>query len=535
VDLNRNYDFHFNNSELSSSSNPCEETYRGKNAFSEPETLAVHNFIEKNPEIKIAYNYHSYGNFFIFPFSFLNEKSFDYLQEKFNYFYRLYKEFEKENIFPVNNKFGNDINLLNYSSDGEASDWMLGQKGILAFSPELGNSDYNSETFYPNKITAFDICRENLSSAIFGIQKSGYSLKFNGMRSFNNKNESEIDNKKFNNPNNYFWAYCEDLTKNTHLINITQNEYDYIYQNGLLNEGCEKDNQKFYSISILIDNEGLQGFNYEASLNLNLKSIGVKKIIGNVIKLDYSKFSIVKLSDNFEYNFHDNSFSNSSNLNFLYDKNKTNFLKQYFPINKLESNNSILLDLKIFEDIDYLDNESLVIDLKIEFNYEAKNKTVRNFSINDLTVKDFQYFNSDKNRIIEKILYNCSLKNYIILNADDERKSFKKTVVISLSIVIPILIISILFVLIIKYKKRKINKKEENKTENILEASHKQTDKKNSRLDKAINENNNDSISILFTGAQLSDKNLKNCVKLISYSQTVVNTETNEEYIVIQK
>jgi len=29
--------------------------------------------------------------------------------------------------------------MVNYTTDGEASDWMLGEKNIIAFSPELGS------------------------------------------------------------------------------------------------------------------------------------------------------------------------------------------------------------------------------------------------------------------------------------------------------------------------------------------------------------------------------------------------------------
>ncbi len=36
-------------------------------------------------------------------------------------------------------KYGNAIEMVNYSTDGEASDYMMGEKRIIAFSPELGS------------------------------------------------------------------------------------------------------------------------------------------------------------------------------------------------------------------------------------------------------------------------------------------------------------------------------------------------------------------------------------------------------------
>lgn len=45
VDLNRNYGFKFGFDDTGSSSNPCAQDYRGKHAFSEPETQAMRNFM----------------------------------------------------------------------------------------------------------------------------------------------------------------------------------------------------------------------------------------------------------------------------------------------------------------------------------------------------------------------------------------------------------------------------------------------------------------------------------------------------------
>jgi hypothetical protein len=34
--------------------------------------------------------------------------------------------------------YGNAKNLVGYAANGEASDWMLHEKGIIVISPELG-------------------------------------------------------------------------------------------------------------------------------------------------------------------------------------------------------------------------------------------------------------------------------------------------------------------------------------------------------------------------------------------------------------
>lgn len=38
---------------------PCDEIYRGKEPFSEPETRAIRDFVNARPHIKVAFNLHS--------------------------------------------------------------------------------------------------------------------------------------------------------------------------------------------------------------------------------------------------------------------------------------------------------------------------------------------------------------------------------------------------------------------------------------------------------------------------------------------
>ena len=46
MDLNRNFDFHWR--ESGSSTNPCSEVYAGSSAFSEPEALAIRDFVHRH-------------------------------------------------------------------------------------------------------------------------------------------------------------------------------------------------------------------------------------------------------------------------------------------------------------------------------------------------------------------------------------------------------------------------------------------------------------------------------------------------------
>ena len=108
--MNRNYDFHYSENDSGSNSNNCAEDYRGIKAFSEPETLAIKEFLDDH-SIRIAYNYHSYGNLLITPFSYDNKEN-NNLKNNFPEFFDLYNEFHKEANFPTNDVMGNGLEAI---------------------------------------------------------------------------------------------------------------------------------------------------------------------------------------------------------------------------------------------------------------------------------------------------------------------------------------------------------------------------------------------------------------------------------------
>ena len=178
VDLNRNYDFYFGEDNKGSSGSPCDEQYRGEYPFSEPETNNIKNFVDIHPDIKITFNYHTWGNLIITPFNYLkSNNSLKLLQNEFPIYYKMYEDFKNEANFPINFSFGNADKTIFYMSNGEATDWFLGKKKILSFSPELGNGNKNSDVFFPNKNITFDILDKNLNSALYAIQKSMFYFK----------------------------------------------------------------------------------------------------------------------------------------------------------------------------------------------------------------------------------------------------------------------------------------------------------------------------------------------------------------------
>lgn len=82
VDLNRNWDCSWNPSNVEHSTRPASMYYPGKKAFSEPETIAVRDWVNDNAKgLKGALSYHQKGNV-IYWYSNQKEKTNEYKQTK---------------------------------------------------------------------------------------------------------------------------------------------------------------------------------------------------------------------------------------------------------------------------------------------------------------------------------------------------------------------------------------------------------------------------------------------------------------------
>lgn len=174
VDLNRNYAFEFGQDE--EDEDECGDTFRGPRAFSEKETLAIKNLVESEPEITSALNLHAFGNLWIQGTNYMKDKN-SYpiaLEKTIVNFYDQFKN-EVQKMFS-NVKFGNAIDLVDYKTSGEASDWMLGEKKIIAYSPELGSTNPDSRDFYPPKSTIVSSVNENFEVIKMFLQKNTFNM-----------------------------------------------------------------------------------------------------------------------------------------------------------------------------------------------------------------------------------------------------------------------------------------------------------------------------------------------------------------------
>jgi hypothetical protein len=138
VDLNRNYGYQWGYNDWGSSPNPSSETYRGKEAFSEPETQLIRDFCNAH-EFRIALNYHTFSNLLIHPWAWSDSPTDDQPT-----FAALGELMTREN----NYRFGVATQTVGYTVNGSSDDWMYGEmdtkEKIYSLTPEVGY------TFWPS-------------------------------------------------------------------------------------------------------------------------------------------------------------------------------------------------------------------------------------------------------------------------------------------------------------------------------------------------------------------------------------------------
>lgn len=133
VDPNRNFGFHWN--ENGASDDACSEIYAGPKAFSEPESVAMSQFLLKhNDTIKIYVTMHSYGQYWLTPWGFTSELPSDY---KHLYDLAVKATEALRRVSGTRYKIGSSTNVL-YVAAGGSDDWAKGVAGIkYSYTVEL--------------------------------------------------------------------------------------------------------------------------------------------------------------------------------------------------------------------------------------------------------------------------------------------------------------------------------------------------------------------------------------------------------------
>ncbi|MCX6234939.1 MAG: M14 family zinc carboxypeptidase [Bacteroidetes bacterium] len=154
VDLNRNYGYMWAYDDEGSSPYTWADTYRGPDAFSEPEPQAIKLFCEEH-NFQFAFNYHSFGNDYLYPFGYTHI----YTPEPDDQIFQAYAQ-----AMTVDNDFltGTPWEIL-YSTNGDANDWLYGEQltknKIFGVTPEVGTED---DGFWPASDRIIPLCQETM-------------------------------------------------------------------------------------------------------------------------------------------------------------------------------------------------------------------------------------------------------------------------------------------------------------------------------------------------------------------------------------
>jgi hypothetical protein len=267
VDLNRNYGFNWGVDNEGSSPNFGSETYRGPSEFSEPETQAIRDFVNEH-DFKLALNYHAFGNYLLFPWGFSSEVTGDSLI--FNGFA---EAMTRENDF----KAGTGLETVGYPTNGDSDDWMYGEEGILAFTPELGDDGLY---FWPPQDAIIQLCQstlaQNLTASLmmlnFGIvteNSNDYVSGFSG--------SLEFLFKRYGLEEGSFTLTVEALSSN-----ITEIEDEVILNPGLFEE-------QYFEVLYALDPSALPGDQIEFLIKLDNQSI----TFTDTIRKTYGDISLV--------------------------------------------------------------------------------------------------------------------------------------------------------------------------------------------------------------------------------------------------
>ncbi len=159
VDLNRNYGFGYAIDDNCSSPNPCSGVYRGPQAFSEPETMAIRDLLAITGA-NTAFSTHSTAGTYLMPYGYdTSPPAFD-----------IYSEWASAFLDKNEYSYGVTFQMLGYTSCGTTRDYMHSE-GIYGWTPEIGGNG-----FWPPESTIFDLVAENVRPLMFQTYIAGAYL-----------------------------------------------------------------------------------------------------------------------------------------------------------------------------------------------------------------------------------------------------------------------------------------------------------------------------------------------------------------------
>jgi len=162
VDLNRNYGYGWGGG--GASTNPNSETFRGPNAFSEPETQAIKKYVESHDNITILLSFHTFSQLILYPWGHVYDSIANARDKQVH-------EVMARKMAEWNGYTPEQSSEL-YIASGDTTDWSYGEHKIISFTFELdpANSGWGSGGFYPGARVIPEVQRKNLEPVLYLIE-----------------------------------------------------------------------------------------------------------------------------------------------------------------------------------------------------------------------------------------------------------------------------------------------------------------------------------------------------------------------------
>lgn len=153
VDLNRNYGFQWG-LEAGSSVDPCNLTYHGGAPYSEPETRAVRDLVQKQ-DFGVLLSLHSWGDEILYPWA----HTWDSAPDADNL------DAIARRMAAVSGYTAKQASNIGYVSSGDTTDWSYGELGIPSFTIEIGGME--DGFFWPSCDKKTELYQEIRSTLIY--------------------------------------------------------------------------------------------------------------------------------------------------------------------------------------------------------------------------------------------------------------------------------------------------------------------------------------------------------------------------------
>ena len=161
VDLNRNYGYKWGTG--GSSSRRRSDVFMGPKPFSEPETIAVKEYLEENEHIKMVLSYHTFSELILYPWGHKNEGVGGKDQ-------KVFEKMGKTMAAWTGYRPQRSSDL--YIASGDTCDWVYGALKRFCFTFELTPKNRWQGGFYPGAKVIDRVIKNNIKPALYLIKHS---------------------------------------------------------------------------------------------------------------------------------------------------------------------------------------------------------------------------------------------------------------------------------------------------------------------------------------------------------------------------